>query len=190
MVETQDSLRPVEAPGISVALERGMRAASLRHFGSDGPFARGVQAALGMPLPERLRATDGARSAGSAPVILAWRSPTEALLLCADDAPLRLLESGVASCRDGCVVDQSGGLWILRACGERVAALFARIGGQGVLPALGGAHRGRLADIAVLAIQVRRDATLLVVERAYAEHLMNWIRTCATDLEAASMEAP
>ena len=180
-VASSHDLLPIEARGISVSLDRSMHAASLRYFDSDGSFARQVRASIGAPLPDRLCATLTPSSGES---VMAWRSPTETLLLCADEALLKKLESDLASCADGCVVVQTGGARVLRASGARIAALIDRIGGQGVLPALGEARRSRLADIAVLAIQVQRDDMLLVVERVYAEHLMDWIRVTAADLES------
>jgi hypothetical protein len=183
VASARDSLPSVEAPGICVALDRRMYVASLRYFACDGPFAQVVRAAVGASLPDRLCATCGDPSdAGS---VMAWRSPTETILLCADEALLKKLEFDVAPLRDGCFVVQTGGARILRASGARVADLFARMGGQAVLPPLGGARRGRLAEIAVLAIQAQGDETLLVVERVYAEHLMDWIRITATDIEFA-----
>jgi sarcosine oxidase gamma subunit len=183
VANSHDSLLSVEAPGVSVSLDRRMNVASLRYFDRGGAFAQKVRTTVG-PLPERLCAAHGVPEAGE-PVILAWRSSTETLLLCADDALLRKLETDVASCRDGCVVVQTGGARVLRASGARVADLFARMGGQSVLPALGGARRSRLAEIAVLAIRVQSDETLLVVERVYAEHLMEWILVSATDLDVS-----
>ena len=181
MADTHHSLHAVEAPGLSVWLDSDMRVASLRYFARDGSFVQKVQASIG-PLPDPLCATRGVPLSGES-AILAWCSPTETLLLCADEALLTRLESDLASAKDGCLVVQTGGTRVMRARGARVADLFARIGGQGVLPGLGEARRSRLAEIAVLAIQVQIDETLLIVERVYAEHLLDWMRVSATDLE-------
>jgi sarcosine oxidase gamma subunit len=93
------------------------------------------------------------------------------------------LQAHVDARNDGCVIDQTGGLLVLRAKGERIGELLARVGGHGALPTLGEARRSRMAEIPVLAIQVQADETLLVVERVYAEHLMNWLRVNAADVE-------
>ena len=183
MADAHDSLLVAEAPGISIALDRRLHVASLRYFAGDGQFAERVQATLCMPLPEPLCAArsvlEGVES------VMAWRSPTEALLLCADATLLKKLEAEVAPLPDGCLIVQTGGIRVLRASGARVADLFARLGGQGVLPHPGGASRSRLAEIAVLAIQVQSGETLLAVERVYAEHLMDWMRVSAADLAVA-----
>jgi hypothetical protein len=180
VVDAHDSLLAAEATGVSISLDRRLNVASLRYFAGDGPFAERVQATLCMPLPEPLRATrsvvEGVES------VMAWRSPTETLLLCTDETLLKKLEAEVAPLRDGCLIVQTGGIHVLRASGARVAELFARLGGQGVLPQLGGASRSRLAEIAVLALQVQPGETLLAVERVYTEHLMEWIRVSAADL--------
>ncbi len=183
MANTRDSLPSVEAPGVRVSLDPRMHVASLRYFARDGAFAQRVRDSVGAPLPDTLCATLGVSLDGKS--VMAWRSPTETLWLCADEARLAKLETDVASSEDGCVVVQTGGLQVLRASGGRIADLFAQMGGEGVPPPLGGARRSRLAEIAVLAIQVQSEETLLVVERVYAEHLMDWIRLSATDLEIA-----
>lgn len=180
MADALDLSLPIEAPGINVELDRGMQAASLRYFDREGSFARAVQALLGAPMPAPQRAVYGAQSSGRES-ILAWRGPTETLLLC-NEACVESLGSGVASCSDGCMVVQSGGLRVLRARGARVADLIARIGGQGVAPAVGEARRGRLAEVAVLAVRLQSEETLLVVERVYTEHVMNWLRISAADI--------
>ena len=182
MADTRDILPCVEAPGVSVSLDRRMHVAALRYFAGDGPFAHAVRASVGASLPDRLCATYWAPLGVES--IMAWRSPTETLFLSAAAVLLEKLEADVASLRDGCLVVQTGGMCVLRASGARVADLFARMGGQGVLPPLGGARRSRLAEISALAIQVQSGESLLVVERIYAEHLMHWIRSSATDFEA------
>ena len=68
---------------------------------------------------------------------------------------------------------------MLRAHGEGIPGLFARIGGQGTLPALGEARSSRLAEVPVLAIRVHPGEVLLIVDRVYAEHLKAWIRASA-----------
>ncbi len=88
----------------------------------------------------------------------------------------------MASCEDGCVVDQTGGAWVLRASGKRVADLLSRLGGQGTHPSLGQSKRCRLGDVAISVIRVEQDELLLVVDRMYAEHLMEWIRMSVCQL--------
>jgi sarcosine oxidase gamma subunit len=182
VAENDGSLSPVEAPGIRVSFDQDMHVVSLRYFDPSGAFSRTAQASIGMQLPNRLCATYAVQRTGADRAILAWRSPTESLLLCDQAALIAQLHVDVATLNDGCVVDQTGGTWVLRASGERIADLFARLGGQATLPVIGAARRGRLADIAVLALQVQPGEILLIVERLYADHLMGWIRASAPDL--------
>lgn len=182
MAEDFESPSPVEAPGIRVSLDQGMHVASLRYFDPSGAFSRTVQASIATQLPNRLCATYDSRPTGAVRAVLAWRSPTETLLLCNEAALIAQLQADVATLNDGCVVDQTGGTWVLRASGERVTDLFARMGGQGTLPVIGAALRSRLADIPVLALRVQAGEILLIVERLYVEHIMGWIRASAADL--------
>lgn len=183
MAENYEPLSPVEAPGVRVSFDQGIHVASLRYFDPSGAFSRTVQASIGMQLPDRLCAACATQCTGAGTAVLAWRSPTETLLLCDGPALIARLQADVATQNDGCLVDQTGGMWVLRASGERIADLFARMGGQETLPATGAARRSRLAEIAVLALKVQPGEILLIVERLYVEHLMGWIRASAADLQ-------
>jgi sarcosine oxidase gamma subunit len=183
MAEIRDSLSPIEAPGLRIVWDPGLHAASLRYFDPIDVFSRRIQALLGVPLPGVCRAI---RAPGlSDTTVLAWRSPTETLLLCDGPAAILQLQALVDSSNDGCVVDQTGGLLALRAQGEGIAELFARMGGHGTLPTPGEARRSRMADVPVLAIQARLGEILLIVERVYAEHLIDWLRLSAADVEVS-----
>lgn len=168
--------------------EPPLHVASLRYFGIEGPFAAAVAAVTGAPLPAPLRATAlPADATGTAGLVLAWLRPTETLALCEQAAPLALLRERLAQAPGGHVVDLTGGLKALRARGTRVAELLSRLGSS-VPPAPGEAWRGRLADVQVLAVRVRADETLLVVDRLYAEHLRGWIAATLADwTEAAGL---
>jgi hypothetical protein len=159
-----------------------MQVASLRYFDCHGSFAETVRVILGVPLPNPLCATYILQSDTGEAVILAWRSPTETLLIFSGKTFLTKFEAHLTSLHDGCVLDQTGGSRILRASGEGVADLFIRMGGQAVLPKLGEARRSRLGDVPVLAIQVQAGELLLVIERVYGEHLMSWLRVSAADM--------
>jgi len=67
--------------------------------------------------------------------------------------------------------------------GDRLAELLSRFGGTASVPRPGEARRSRLADVPVLALSVRPGEALLLVDRAYAEHLMGWIRETLLDFE-------
>jgi len=165
---------------LDVRVDETLQAATLRYFAGDGAFAAAVREASGVALPEVLRAT----SARSAELILAWRSPTETLLLAGEPA-LSELEARVAQAADGCLVNLTGGLKVLRVTGEGIADLLCRLGGTGSIPQPGEARRSRMADVPVVAVSLTAGETLLVVDRAYTEHLMGWIRETLLDFAGA-----
>jgi hypothetical protein len=189
MAETHNLPSRAKAPEVWISRDQNLHVASLRYFDRDA-FSRSVQERLGMPLPGVCSALCAPNLSDLDTTVLAWRSPTEALLLCNDPAVVLQLQVHLDSGNDGCVVDQTGGLLVLRLKGTRVAELFARIGGHGTLPDLGQAKRSRLAEVPVLAIQVQLGEILLVVERVYAEHLMNWTQVHALDFAESSLELP
>jgi heterotetrameric sarcosine oxidase gamma subunit len=149
-----------------------IHAATLRYFDVAGSFA----AAVGTPLPAPLRATvvEG--------LVLAWLRPTETLALGSDAAPLAELKGRLAQASGGHVVDLTGGLKAFRLSGPRVAELLSRLGSAAVGLGVGEARRGRFADVPVLVLYARASETLLVVDRAYAEHLRGWIEATVADL--------
>lgn len=171
--------RVIEVAELSVWLEREWRAASLRYLDPTGEFADRVRTHLGAPLPAPLRALAIPRG-GAGELILAWRSPTETLLLCAG-AAFAQFETQLAGAADGCMVDQSGGLWAVRVRGRRIGELLLRLGSTASTPNPGESRTSRLAELSVLALCVRAGEVLLLVERTYAEHLLGWIRETVAD---------
>jgi len=179
VAEAAVALGSVTGGGLTVEPQEGVQAATLRYFARDGAFADAVRAATGAVLPGALQAHRSAEG-----LTFAWRSPTETWLLAADAAPLANLEAHLADARAGCIVNLTGGLRVLRVRGGRISDLLCRLGGTGCVPAPGEARRGRLADVAVLALALDPRETLLVVDRAYAEHLFGWIRETLLDCAA------
>jgi heterotetrameric sarcosine oxidase gamma subunit len=167
--------------GLSVRVDEALQVGTLRYFAPDGEFAAVVREITGLALP-------GAQEAASAPdgqLILAWRSPTETLCLAGNPARLAQLAARLAGLADGCFVNLSGGLKIARVSGTRVSELLCRLGGTGSIPRPGEARRSRMADVPVLAVSLTAGETLLVVDRAYAEHLVGWIRETLLDFADA-----
>jgi heterotetrameric sarcosine oxidase gamma subunit len=162
-------------------VEETMQVATLRYLTRAGAFAHALQAATGTTLPEPLEA----REVMDARLILAWRSPTETLCVTRNASRLAALSARLAAAADGCLVELSGGVRIVRLTGLRIADLLCRLGGTGSVPAPGEARRSRLADVPVLALAVRAGETLLVVDRAYLPHLLAWICETLLDFEAA-----
>ena len=157
--------------------------ASLRYFDADG-FGAALREVTGTVLPgtgQAIRAAPAA--AGSGECLLAWRSPSETLMV-GNRALLAQVAARTAASAHGYVVDQTGGISLLVVCGERGALLLARLGSLGsrdCVPAPGEARTGRLADLSVLTLCVRPLEWLLLVERVYARHLRHWIQVTLDD---------
>jgi hypothetical protein len=183
MVDLSDPPSAIAASGIGVSLDSQLRVASLRYFDFAGEFADAVTSVIGTRLPETRCATIVSHGANAGAVIMAWRRPTETLLLCEDLSPLQQLRSIVDDTSYGCVIDQTGGEWPLRVTGEGAEQLFSRIAGEGAVPLLGESRRSRLAEVPVLALQVQAGEYIFVVDRVYGEHLMAWIRVVAADIK-------
>lgn len=159
-----------------------LHAATLRYFEAAGPFAAALAAVTGTPLPAPLTATvlPGNAAAGAG-VVLLWLRPTETLALSEDAAPLAELKERLAGAEGGYVVELSGGLKAYRVRGARGPELLSRLGSAALALRVGDARRGRLADVPVLAVCMAAEETLLVVDRAYAEHLRGWIEATLAD---------
>lgn len=181
MAENPD-LQPIQAVGLHVALRPQWQVASLRYFDACGDFAHLLLGMTGMTLPANLRALCSSADLQPEAVVLAWRSPTETLLITTAPNLIGTIQVAAASSTDGCIVDQRGGALVFGLSGESVPGLIARVGGQGACPAVGESLRTRMADVAVVAVRVLPEETLLIVERSYAPHLMAAIRVCAADL--------
>lgn len=181
MGNSQDTAAAIEIDGLSVKVELGLPAASLRYFDSAGSFAVLVREAVGRPLPEPLRAIKVDGPTEDAQFILAWRSPTETVFLGSDHTGIAKLEHALASAADGCLVNQTGGICVFQVRGPKAQDLLLRLGAMSSIPALGEAHSGRLAELQVLTLCVQAGEFLLLVERVYADHLSAWIRTTVAD---------
>jgi heterotetrameric sarcosine oxidase gamma subunit len=164
--------------GLSVRVDETLQVATLRYFAPDGAFAQAVHEVTGLALPQ----TQQALTASDGQLILAWRSPTETLCLAGDSARLAQITARLTGLADGCFVNLSGGVKVVRVSGTRVSELLCRLGGTGSIPRPGEARRSRMADVPVLAVSLTTGETLLVVDRAYAEHLTGWIRETLLDV--------
>ncbi len=182
MDNPQGKTTAIEIDGLSVGADRNIQIASLRYFHHAGRFAAAVREAVGRALPEPLRAFQVGSAAQGSYVILAWRSPTETLLLSNDRAAFDELDRQLAAAPDGCMVNQTGGIGVFRVQGKKAGDLLQRLGAATAIPNLGEARSGRLAELQVLTACLLSGEFLLLVERVYANHLLEWIRTTAADL--------
>jgi heterotetrameric sarcosine oxidase gamma subunit len=182
MDDPQGKPAVIEIDGLSVSADRDLQIASLRYFHHAGRFAAAVGEAVGRTLPEPLRAFQIGSAAQGSYVILAWRSPTETLLLSNDQAAFDELERQLAAAPDGCMVNQTGGITVLRMQGLKAGDLLLRLGAATAIPNLGEARSGRFAELQVVAACLLPGEFLLLVERVYANHLLEWIRATAADL--------
>lgn len=173
----------IDADGLCVAVENGWQIASLRYFDRTGNFAGAVREAVGRPLPEPLCAIQIAHSADNDHFVLAWRSPTETVLLCESRVAFAELKQRLADTADGCMVDQTGGVCVIRMRGPRARELLLRLGASTAIPRLGDALSSRCAEVHVLTACIREEEFLCLVERVYAAHLLEWIRLTAADLQ-------
>ncbi len=185
------------ADGLSVRWDHGLAIASLRYFDPASSFATEVAEVLGGPLPEPLRAhrrllvtagdCAGTRAEGAAKgeseLVLAWRSPTETLLVTADAGCLSRVDGFAANRSDGCLVDQTGGILTLMVAGARASDLLLRLGSTAAVPALGEARTSRLAELSVMSLCTRPGEILLLVERVYVRHVFGWIRETIADFK-------
>jgi sarcosine oxidase gamma subunit len=112
---------------------------------------------------------------------LAWRSPTETLIVAADAGCLSRVDRFAANRSDGCLVDQTGGMLALMVAGARAPDLLLRLGSTDAVPALGEARTSRLAELSVMSLCTRPGEILLLVERVYVRHLFGWIRETVAD---------
>jgi len=170
----------LDAAGVRIAAMAEARVASLRYFDPGGRFGGALTQALGEPLPpvQRAALTGTGRDAE---MLLAWRSPTETLLLCASATAFAELEQRLAGAGDGYLVDQTCGICVFRLQGERAAEFLQRLAASTAIPARGEARGGRMADLHVLTACVQAGEFLVFVERVYAAHLAQWLRDTAAD---------
>lgn len=171
----------LNGPDFSLKVDRRISIAALRYFAT-ASVAGLLRDLSGCAVPGTGQALGRAPSDSAAEEwILAWRSPTETLLLSTDSAALATLEARLAVATDACLVDQTGGIWVLRLSGSRVQDVLVRLGSTSAIPAVGQALTSRLAELTVTALCVQEHEIVLLVDRLYADHLLGWIRETIAD---------
>jgi hypothetical protein len=176
--KSQVTAAGVATADMRVSDEHHWHAASLRYFDVAGNFAGELQGLLGQ-LPAPLQALKIIWR--DAQFILAWRSPTETVLLCDAEPAFADLKQRLERVADGCMVQQTGGIRVLRVQGRKAKDLMQRLGSASAIPAPGEARSGRLAELQVLTLCIQPGEFLLLVERAYKDHLLEWMAATITD---------
>lgn len=170
----------IDIPDLAVRPRADLKVGALRYFNAPQALPPSVAEILGGALPAPLRVV--VRAAGDAGLILAWRTPTETLVLSGDGAVFdALAQRMTAASAWGCFVELTGGLTVWEATGGRTRDLLERLGSAASMPGLGEARTSRMADLSVLAARIEEAATLLVVDRLYAEHLLGWMQVISAD---------
>lgn len=182
MDSVQNLFPAIVVDGLAVETIPGMEVASLRYFEPGGSFAAEAHRIMGRALPGPLQASAGADAQGDPRLILAWRSPTETLVLSGDRIAFADLKRGLAKAADGCMVEQTGGLCAIRVGGRRSSDLLLRLGGSASIPRIGEARSSRLAELNVLTLSVESSVLILVVERVFLSHLLGWIQNTVAEL--------
>jgi sarcosine oxidase gamma subunit len=168
----------VETAGLSIRPRPDLKVGALRYFNAADSLPQGLLEILEGGLLAPLQAVT--RRAGATPLTLAWRSPTETLVLCADEVLFQALLRREAG-DWGCFVDQTGGLTIWEVTGIRTRDLLERLGSAASMPQPGEARCSRMADLPVLSVRTDEASTLLVFDRLYAEHLLGWVEEITAD---------
>jgi sarcosine oxidase gamma subunit len=172
----------IERPGLVVEPRRQFRIGSLRYFDAAGPLDAALRSVVGGPLPPPLKALRYPIGHSHEELILAWRSPTETLILTASTDAFEAIAAATAEQpQAGCLVEQTGGLWVWQVSGDRTSDLIRRLGSVESIPALGEARSSRVAELPVLTLCVREGEVLMLVERVYSDHLLGWIGETAAD---------
>ena len=181
MAESRDVSERFTGGGVTAECDRAIRIASLRYFDATRGGST-VAAALGCGLPAAGRLERQALPGSAEPFAMLWRSPTETWVLAGTQAPLEALRRSLGTAGETWLVDQSGGLLGIHLAGSRALGVLQRLGSSLSIPRVGEARTGRFADVVVTTAGWRTDEYLLLVERVYAEHLLEWIRETLADL--------
>lgn len=167
--------------GVSAECDRAIRVASLRYFEAARAEPR-IAAALGCGLPAAGRLARHGLPGSAEPFALVWRSPSETWLLAGTPAPIDAARRDLGTSDDVWFLDQSGGIRGVHLAGSRVLAVLQRLGSSLSIPRVGETRTGRFADVVVTVAGWQADEFLLLVERVYCDHLLEWIRETLADL--------
>jgi hypothetical protein len=175
-----------EADGVRVDGVNRLQVASLRYFASHENFSAQVRQIAGRELPQPLTVSPPGGT-HDLRCVLAWRSPSETLLLSDDAGVFAEFKQRLGQAPDGCLVDQTGGFSVIRLHGSKIGELMRRLGSDKSIPAPGEARTSRLADIQVLTLCLQPQTLLLIVERVYLGHLLGWIDKTLADFSTAPL---
>jgi heterotetrameric sarcosine oxidase gamma subunit len=183
LADTKQSLERIESPGITVVSDAAMTVASLRYFVADGGFAAAVRRHLGVDLPID---PNSIAIADRPTTLLAWRRPGECLLISPEFGLADELVTTSGGLSDGRAINLTDGTCVLRIGGHRSAELLSRMSCHGSIPLADSARATRVAELPVVLIRALSDEVLLLIDRLYVEHLMQWIRASIADFAVHS----
>ena len=181
MVDAHDTAERWIGGGVTAERDRTIQVASLRYFDAAQCAARIASALSGAPPAAGRLERHGLRGSAE-PFAMLWRSPSETWVLAGSPAPIDALRRGLGTTEAAWLVDLSGGVLGIHLAGTRALAVLRRLGSSLSIPRLGEARTGRFADVTVTVAGWHADEYLLLVERGFYEHLVDWIRETLADL--------
>ena len=149
----------------------GLHIATLRHLPDDRAAAACV-AALALPWP-----LDPGVLAGDDPY-LAWRSPTECLLIGTDAQPVSHLLETLAPGRSETAMacEMAEALAVFELYGPKLDDWLCHLVDSLSIPReRGRSSRARMVDIPVLLLRLRSDQLWLLADRTIAPYIRNWL---------------
>ena len=167
--------------GVTAERDRAIQVASLRYF-DPAACAADIASALGCAPPTAGRLERHGLPGSAEPFALLWRSPGETWLLAGTPAPIHALRRGLGTGDAAWLVDLTGGIRGIHLTGTRALGVMRRLGSSLSIPRAGEARTGRFADVTVTVAGWQPDEYLLLVERVFYEHLLDWIRETLADL--------
>jgi len=182
MSASHDADAAVDIEALAVRPAPHLLIGVLRYFEPAGPFAKDIVAVIGGPVPQPLQAARYSAGPTGSQIIVATLSPSETIVITDTSGSFAAIEEHTTARSDGCLVEQTGGIRILILTGARTGDLMRRLGAIEAIPNVGEARTSRVAEVTVTALCVVPGQLMLLVERVYSRHLMNWIRETAADL--------
>lgn len=149
----------------------GMHIASLRHLAESNDAQNRLES-IGLPWPTEIGAF-----AGNDPLV-AWRSPTEKLLLSSQPEPLKLALTEFAPGKYDTLVatELSEALSVHEVSGPHIDEWMAHLVDALAIPTRSGTcTRARMADVAVFLIRLEPEKLWLLSDSTIETYIQNWL---------------